>query len=263
MRHLRPKLSYANVVSTLCLFLVLAGGAAFAASELPKNSVGSEQIKRNAVTSAKVKNGSLRAADFAAGQLLKGDPGPRGATGPAGPAGSSLPPEPPSAPNAVVTWSKRVLSSAENNDPNAARAAAPEVALYQNGPLSIYGKCFRDADGDETYGEVFIKTSEDETIGSATVMGAHTGVSGGYIESSSPETALKLGQSKASSSFPSAYGDAFAPSGIDTFAVRAPDGTAINGSDMVGAKQETVPGGEGPYGPGDVCLFDGYAVAVG
>ena len=35
----RPRLSYANVVSTLCLFLLLGGGA-YAATKLAKNSVG-------------------------------------------------------------------------------------------------------------------------------------------------------------------------------------------------------------------------------
>jgi hypothetical protein len=63
--RLRPKLTYANVVSTLCLFLLLGGGAAFAASKaLPKNSVGTKQLKKEAVTGAKVKDGSLKGADL-------------------------------------------------------------------------------------------------------------------------------------------------------------------------------------------------------
>jgi len=44
------QLSYANVVSTICLFVVL-GGTAYAATTLPNNSVGSAQLKANAVTS--------------------------------------------------------------------------------------------------------------------------------------------------------------------------------------------------------------------
>jgi len=55
MNHLRRKATYANVVSTLALFLVLAGGSAFAASQLAKNSVGTTQIKNNAITAAKIK----------------------------------------------------------------------------------------------------------------------------------------------------------------------------------------------------------------
>ena len=46
------KLSYANVVSTLALVVALGGGA-YAAVELPKNSVGTKQIKKKAVTLAR------------------------------------------------------------------------------------------------------------------------------------------------------------------------------------------------------------------
>lgn len=84
MEKLSKHLTYANVVATLCLFLVLGGGAAFAASQLAKNSVGRKQLKKNAVNSAKVKDGTLRSADFMAGQLPVG---PRGEIGPRGEAG--------------------------------------------------------------------------------------------------------------------------------------------------------------------------------
>jgi hypothetical protein len=63
-----PRPTYANVVSTVCLFLLL-GGAAYAATQLPKNSVGTKQLKANAVTGAKVKNGSLTGADIEAASL--------------------------------------------------------------------------------------------------------------------------------------------------------------------------------------------------
>jgi hypothetical protein len=72
--------------------VVALGGTSYAAVKLPKNSVGSKQIKSNAVTSPKVKNGSLLAADFAAGQLpagAKGDQGERGAQGERGPRGDT------------------------------------------------------------------------------------------------------------------------------------------------------------------------------
>jgi hypothetical protein len=80
-----------------CLALVVAlGGVSYAATVLPKNSVGATQLKKKAVTtsklranavgSAKVKDGSLLAADFKAGQLPAG---PRGAQGPKGVPGLS------------------------------------------------------------------------------------------------------------------------------------------------------------------------------
>jgi hypothetical protein len=80
---MRRHLTYANVVSTLCLFFVL-GGTAYAASQLPRNSVGAEQIKAGAVRSSEVKDRSLRAKDFAFRQLPTGAKGDRGDAGPAG-----------------------------------------------------------------------------------------------------------------------------------------------------------------------------------
>ena len=43
-KRLRARLTYANVIATLALFLALGGGAAYAAS-LGKNSVGTKQLK--------------------------------------------------------------------------------------------------------------------------------------------------------------------------------------------------------------------------
>jgi hypothetical protein len=54
MQAIGRRLTYANVVSTLALFLVLAGGAAYAA-KVAKKSVGPSQLKANAVTTAKIK----------------------------------------------------------------------------------------------------------------------------------------------------------------------------------------------------------------
>lgn len=63
MSTLRGKLTYANVTATLALFLVLAGGSAIAAKQiLPKNTVGTAQIKNGAVTGAKIKDGAVAGA---------------------------------------------------------------------------------------------------------------------------------------------------------------------------------------------------------
>jgi hypothetical protein len=90
VRSIRKHLSFANVVACSALFVAL-GGASYAATQLPKNSVGNAQIKRNAVTGAKVRDGSLGAADFAPGQIgfspPIGPPGPAGPPGPPGPQG--------------------------------------------------------------------------------------------------------------------------------------------------------------------------------
>ena len=81
-RHLRRRLTYANVVATLALFAAL-GGSSYAAIKLAPGSVGNKELRNGAVTSTKVKKGSLLARDFKPGQV------PRGPTGPSGPAGAA------------------------------------------------------------------------------------------------------------------------------------------------------------------------------
>ncbi|HEX4306877.1 MAG TPA: hypothetical protein VHZ54_12635 [Solirubrobacterales bacterium] len=79
MKTLCGRLTYANVVATFCLFLVLGGGAAFAASQLPRNSVGTGQLRKAAVTPEKLSPTTSSA--------LNGAPGPTGPAGPPGPVG--------------------------------------------------------------------------------------------------------------------------------------------------------------------------------
>jgi hypothetical protein len=79
-RWTRSRLSYANVMATVAVFIAL-GGTGYAAVKLPKNSVGSTQIKKNAVSSSKIKNGALLASDFKAGQIPAGPVGPQGPKG--------------------------------------------------------------------------------------------------------------------------------------------------------------------------------------
>jgi hypothetical protein len=98
MERIRRRMSFANVISVIALFVAL-GGASYAAVTLPKNSVGAKQIKKNgvgaseikksAVRTGEVKNGALRAEDFAAGQLPKGNPGQNGADGAPGADGTA------------------------------------------------------------------------------------------------------------------------------------------------------------------------------
>ena len=47
-----------NTIALLALFIAL-GGTTYAATALPKNSVGTKQLKKNAVTSVKIKNSNV------------------------------------------------------------------------------------------------------------------------------------------------------------------------------------------------------------
>src|SRR5450755_2158966 len=94
--RLRRSASYANVASTVALFLAL-GGVSYAAVTLPSNSVGTPQLKKHAVTLAKVSDGARAAlkgqrgakgpAGATGAQGLTGAVGPAGAVGAQGPKG--------------------------------------------------------------------------------------------------------------------------------------------------------------------------------
>lgn len=60
MNNLRRKLSYSNIVASMALFIAL-GGVSYAALNLPKGSVGTEQLKSQAVSTAKIKDGAITA----------------------------------------------------------------------------------------------------------------------------------------------------------------------------------------------------------
>ena len=61
-------LSYANVMATIAVFIAL-GGASYAAIKVPKNSVGTRQLKNGAVTGAKVKDGAITGQKIASQTL--------------------------------------------------------------------------------------------------------------------------------------------------------------------------------------------------
>jgi Collagen triple helix repeat (20 copies) len=145
------RLTYANAMSTLAVFVAL-GGSSYAAvtitgneirnntvtsKDLRNNSVHGKDIRRGTVTSSDVRDYSLLARDFRAGQLPagpRGEPGPIGATGPQGPggaAGSQGEPGPagPQGPAGApgVSGLERVLGGSANDShsPKSAVATCP------------------------------------------------------------------------------------------------------------------------------------------
>jgi hypothetical protein len=74
MRAVGRKLTYANVVATLALFLALSGGVVWAAGKvgtknLRANAVTAGKIKRNAVTGAKIRGNAVSAAKIQVGAV--------------------------------------------------------------------------------------------------------------------------------------------------------------------------------------------------
>ena len=80
MSKLRSRLTFANVMATIAVFIAL-GGVATAAFKLPKKSVGTKQLKAKAVTEPKIGDkavtegklgdGSVTAAKLASGAAYK------------------------------------------------------------------------------------------------------------------------------------------------------------------------------------------------
>lgn len=156
MKSVRKRLTYANVMSSIAVFLVLGGATAFAAGHLGKNSVGSKQLKNNAVTSAKIKNGAITGLKLAKGAV--------GASA-INTAGLTVP----NASHAGTADSAATATSATNatnattaaNATNAAHAAAadsvdglhlgtlkytanknsPKTAIFSANGLTLYAEC--------------------------------------------------------------------------------------------------------------------------
>jgi len=82
LARLRSGLGYANVMATLAVFISL-GGASYAALNLPRNSVGPNQIREGAVGASEVRDRSLRLTELKrnAVSALRGEKGDRGAPG--------------------------------------------------------------------------------------------------------------------------------------------------------------------------------------
>jgi hypothetical protein len=86
VKQIRKRLTYANVMSSIAVFLVLGGGAAYAAkkigsNELKAGAVTSAKIKKGAVTSSKIKASSITTTEIAKaavtnGKLADGSVGP-------------------------------------------------------------------------------------------------------------------------------------------------------------------------------------------
>jgi hypothetical protein len=86
---MRKHLTYANVLATLCLFVVLGGSTAAAklitGKQIADASITGVDVKNASLLSADIRDGSLLVKDFKPGQLPAGPPGQTGPQGPIGP----------------------------------------------------------------------------------------------------------------------------------------------------------------------------------
>src|ERR1700761_7421548 len=71
--QLRKRVTYANVMSTIAVFLCLGGATAVAAGTLGKNTVGQRQLKSKSVTTGKLANNAVNGSKVADGSLTGAD----------------------------------------------------------------------------------------------------------------------------------------------------------------------------------------------
>lgn len=253
MKRVRSRFSFSNVVALLALFVAL-GGSAYAATQLPKNSVGPKQLKKNAVTTAKIKKGAVTGAKIALKTL--------GVV--------------PSATNAdhatsadTANTAKTASSSNTANTANSATSAghastvdgllifptkrvnaAPDLASSQKielgsrGPFNFYARCYDEA-GSTKAVEYIEVTSGNATFGTE---------GGDSLESLTPSTPEKERELNSAS----AGLNTIADNGTDSDFRAASTDTAITGNiGLAMAKNGTPPTGDGPFLQGDACIFGG------
>jgi hypothetical protein len=204
MKSVRKRLTYANVMSSIAVFFVVAGGTAFAASQLGKESVGTNQLKKEAVSLAKIKK--------AAKNSLKGATGPtgaKGATGPQGPRGEKGETGPSTGPaGGVLTGNYPNPGLAANS---VTGANIQQGTLNQVKAANVYGVTYAEtgtgspkllaaSDPGIKAGGCFlacsvefpVNVSECSATVSSTAIGASPGVggSGETVPSSNPNTIL-------------------------------------------------------------------------
>jgi hypothetical protein len=119
---------------------------------------------------------------------------------------------------------RRVVATS-GTDATAARIAAPRVTLFRVAPFTIYAKCF--SDPGSTFAKVYIATSQAGSI----YQGDASGMSGNAAD--------------------------FYGMHSTEISAMSPSGTVIEARVPFAAKRGTLPGGNGIYRSGNVCLFAG------
>jgi hypothetical protein len=142
------------------------------------------------------------------------------------------------------------LTATDGVDEATARAAAPATELFTKGQLTITAKCFRDTTAGETFAEIYIGTSADGAI----FDGDTDDLSGGpastdFLNDDTAEDERQLDDESVVG--PNASMDE------GEFDAVSPDGTHLIGQTLIGVKDGDLAGGNGAYGPGNVCLFGG------
>jgi hypothetical protein len=235
------------VVSMIALFVALGGVGsaqlktdAVTETKIADLAVRSFMIRTNAISSPKVRNESLLSEDVV-NDTLTGDDVKE----------SSLAAVP------AVEGMKRIslvrAVPTAGADEASARAAAPEIPITSNGPLTTYGKCFKDNALNVVRAETFIKTTADGSVLGGLLDG---GTGATFLNVATPELDRRSDSETAALNTASAAANGFV--------AIAPDGTSVRTLLYSGAKNGTLagPAGQGVYGNGDGCFFGGAVLSM-
>jgi hypothetical protein len=233
--------SHATVVAYVALFLALSGGAIAIAggtkingSKLKKRSVAGKKLKKHTITGTEVNLNKLGKVPSA------------GAADTAGTATVA---------NSLATQTPLTLvkttSSATGATEEAAAAAAKPVFLYDDSHFSVYGKCFVEEGAEHLlWGNVYIASKQNGAIfdGNEDVLSGNP--PDGYLNPGTPEENREIEDETAE------LGEAFVHfDSHPAFSATAADGYSLDAITRVGVKFGSLPEGDGPYGPGNACIF--------
>jgi hypothetical protein len=126
VKQIRKRVTYANVMSSIAVFLVLGGASAYAAkkigsNEIKGNSITTGKLKKNAVTAGKIKQNSITTAKIKNGAVT----GPKINLATLGTV--------PSAANSATT---NVIKASKGSIAKGAQGTA-----FEYGPLKVVVKC--------------------------------------------------------------------------------------------------------------------------
>ena len=248
--------SPAMVVAFIALLAALSGTATALQG---KNTVDSGDIKNGVVKSEDIKNGGAASKDIKNGGVttddlknnnVRGDDVRNNALTGTDIKESALGKVPSAKSVDSFQPYSKVATATPGANFDAARAAAPAIALAERGALAIYGKCFESLDSDTVWSFTYIRTSVNGSV----LDSPSSSYSGNpFLDIATPEDDRVLNSSSEANPGSSSYSATFSD-----WQAMAPGGSAVMGSAGTGVKKGDLPGGNGVYGAGDACLFSGY-----
>jgi hypothetical protein len=259
LKRIQKSLSFSNVVALLALFVAL-GGSAYAATQLPKNSIGPKQLKKNAVTASKIAKGAVTGAKINLKTLgtvpaatnavhaTNADHATAADTANTAKTATSATTATTATNAANATNASAVngllIFPTERVNANANLASSQKIELGSRGPFNFYARCYDE--GAKTEAVEYIEV----TSGNAS-FGTEGSDSLESLTPATPEEEREINSSTANT-------NSINENGTDSDFRAASTDVAITGNiGLAMAKNGAPATGDGPFLPGDSCIFGG------